>query len=130
MQSAGNFVGRGIELSAGMQRGHHDLRGGNLFAVDVHVVDRNAAAVIDHGDGVVDVDRDFDLVGVSGERFVNGVVDDFVDEMVQAQVAGRSDVHRGTLAHSFHPAENFNGIGVVVAVAVAVDRQLLFRFLL
>ncbi len=93
VQSAGNFVGRGIELSAGVQHGHHDLRGGNLLAVNVHVIDRNAAAVVDHGDRVVEVDGDFDFVGEAGERFVDRVVDDFVDEVMQSHLAGRADVH-------------------------------------
>ena len=83
-RSAGNFVRRRIELSAGMQLGHHNLRGWNFFAVDVHRVDRNAAAVVDDRDGVVEVDGDFDLVGVSGERFVDGVVDDFIDQVMQS----------------------------------------------
>ena len=103
-----------------MQLGHHDLRGGNFFAVDVHVVDGNAAAVVDHGDGVIEVDGDFDLVGVTGERFVDRVVHDFVHQVVQTHFAGRADVHGGTFAHRFHAAENFDGVGGVVSVA-AVD---------
>ncbi len=81
MQTAGNFVGRGVELTAGVQLGHHDLCSRNFVAVDVHVVDGNAAAVIDYGDGVIDVDGDFDLVGKSSERFVDRVVNHFVDQV-------------------------------------------------
>ncbi len=79
MQASGNFVGVAVELAAGVQRGHHDLRGGNFLAVDVHVIDGNAASIVDYGDGIVEMDGDFDLVGVSGQRFVDRVVDDFVD---------------------------------------------------
>ena len=84
VQSARNFVSRGIELTAGVQGGHDDLRSGNFFAVDIHVVDRNAAAVIDDGDGVVEMDGNFDLIGEAGERFVDRVIDDFIDEVMQA----------------------------------------------
>jgi hypothetical protein len=66
MQSSGNFVGVTVELSASVQCGHHDLRGRNFFAVDVHVVHRNAAPVIDYGDGVIEVNGDIDLVSVAG----------------------------------------------------------------
>src|SRR4029077_18855370 len=66
VQSSRNFIGVAVELAACVQGGHHDLRGGNFFAVDVHVVDRNAASVVDYGDGVVEVDGDFDLIGVAG----------------------------------------------------------------
>ena len=107
-----------------MQLGHARPAPRNLLAVDVHHVDGNAAAVVDHGDGVVDVNGDFDLVGMAGERFVDGVVHDFVDQVVQSHLAGRADVHRGTLAHGFHAAENFDGIGVVVPVAPGYCREL------
>src|SRR5882672_9696352 len=60
VQAARNFVGGGVKFPARVQLGHYDLRGGNLLAVDVHVVDGNAAAVIDDGNGVVDVNGDFD----------------------------------------------------------------------
>ena len=117
VQSAGNFVGRCIELSAGVQFGHDHLCGGNLLAVDVHRVDGNAAAVIDDGDRVVEMDGDFDFVRVTGERFVDRVVHHFVDQMVQAHLAGGTDVHGGTFTHRLHAAEHFDGVSVVVAVA-------------
>ena len=117
VQSARNFVGRCIELSAGVQFGQHHLRGRNFFAVDVHRVHGNAAAVVDHGDGVVQMDGDFDLVGVTGERFVDRVVHHFIDQMMQSHLAGGTDVHGGTFAHRLHAAEHFDGVGVVVAVA-------------
>src|SRR5438270_5507252 len=101
-----------------MQSRHYNLRGRNLFAVNVHGIDGDAAAVINHGDGIIDVDGDFDFVGVSGEGFVDGVVDYFVYEVVQAQVASGADVHCRALADGFHAAKNFDGIGSVVAVTV------------
>ena len=117
MQSAGNFVGRRVELSTRVQLGQHDLYRRNFFAVDVHHVDGNSAAVVDYRDGIIDVNGDVNFVSVSGKRFVNGVVDNFVDEMVQSHLTGRADVHGGTFPYRFHAAEDFNGIGVVVAVA-------------
>ena len=128
MQSSRNFVGVAVELAARVQRGHHDLRGGNFFAVDVHVVDGNAASVVDYSDGVVEVDGDFNFVGMAGERFVNRVVDDFINEVMQTQFARRTDVHRGAFAHGFHPAEDFDRVGGVVSVgdfAVLVFRVVL-----
>ena len=116
-----------------MQRGHHDLCRGNLLAVDHHVIDGNATAVVHDGDGVVGLDRDFDLRGETGERFVDRVVDDFIHQMVQSHFARRADIHRRTLAHGFHAAEHFNGVGIVVAAAIASaacrgDRRYFFGF--
>ena len=50
MQSARNLVGRSIKLAAGVQLGHDHLRRRHFFAIDFHVVDRNAATVIDYSD--------------------------------------------------------------------------------
>ena len=101
VQAAGNFVSVAIEFSAGVQHGHHDF-GGGLFFRGVHV-DGNAAAVVDDGDAVVVVHGDVDFVAEAGHGFVDGVVDDFPDEMVQAQFAGRADVHRGRLRTASSP---------------------------
>ena len=50
MQAAGDLVGGGIELAAGVQLGEDDLHGGHLLAVgEIHHVDGNAAAIVDHG---------------------------------------------------------------------------------
>src|SRR5262249_58500031 len=87
VQSAGNFVSGGIEFAAGVQLGHHDLRGRHAFAIHFHVVAGNAAAVINDGDGVIDVNGDIDAVGVTSERFVHRVVDNFVDQVMQSQLA-------------------------------------------
>src|SRR5581483_11367891 len=118
MQSTGNFVRRAIELAAGVELGHHDLGGWNLFAIDIHRVDGNAAAVIYDRDGVVDVNGDFDFVGMSSQRLVNGIVHDLVHEVVQTHLAGRADVHSGPLADGFHPAKNFDRFGSVVGIAI------------
>jgi hypothetical protein len=37
------------------------------------------------------VNRDFDLVGVSGERFVDRIVHDFVNEMMKSNLTRRAD---------------------------------------
>ena len=120
VQSAGNFVGRGVELSARVQHGHHDLRRGQTLAINIHLVGGNAAAVVDDGDGVVDVNGDVDAIGESRQRFVDRVVDHFVDEVMQSHLAGRADVHGGTLAHRFHAAQNLDGICGVVSVGRTV----------
>ena len=55
VQAAGDLVGILVEFSAGMQLGHDDLGRRDAFAlVDV---DRNAAAVVAHGDRTVGVEH-------------------------------------------------------------------------
>ena len=86
VQAAGDLVGGVLELAAGVEHGEHDF-GGRLAAL-VHV-HRNAAAVVDDRDRPVDVDGDVDVLAEAGERFVDRVVDDLVDEVVQSR-PGRS----------------------------------------
>jgi len=80
VQPARYLVGIRVELSAGVQLGHHDLGGRHAF-LGVHV-DWNAAAVVRHTDRIVLADGDGDFGTVSGQRLVHGVVDHFINQVV------------------------------------------------
>ena len=95
VQATGDLVAGAAELAAGVQHGEDD--GGGRLAVLLHDADRDAAAVVGHGDRIVGVDRDCDRVAVPGERLVYRVVHDLVDEVVEAARAGGADVHAGPL---------------------------------
>src|SRR6266478_124359 len=127
VQAAGNLVGFAVELSARAQHSEDDFRGGALFR-GVHV-DGDAAAVVNHRDGIIGVHRDIDFVGVAGHRFVDRIVDHFPYQMVQTQVAGRADVHRGAQAHGFDAAEHSDGFRVVLMARSFSDYRLLRFFL-
>ena len=118
VQAAGHLVAVVVELAAGVQHGQHDF--GGRLAAGVPI-DGNAAAVVDDGDRVVDVDRDVDLVAVAGQRLVDRVVDDLVDEVVQPGRTGRPDVHGRPLPHGLEAFEDLDLVrAVVVGRAVAV----------
>ena len=121
VQAAGDLVAAAVaELAAGVQHGEHDLdRRAALLLVHR---DGDPAAVVDDGDRVVGVDRDGDLGAVAGERLVDGVVDDLVDEMVQAHHAGRADVHAGALADGLEAFQHRDVLGVVAGGAVCHRR--------
>src|SRR5207248_4658075 len=112
VQAAGDFVRVVVELTAGMQLGHDDLgRGTVLFLVQI---DGDAAAVVFDGHRVVGVDRDHDLVRVAGQRLVDGVIDDFVNHVMQASdVVSVADVHAGTFANGVQTFEYFDVFGGV-----------------
>ena len=55
-------------------------------------------------------------VAVAGERLVDGVVDDLVDEVVQTARAGRADVHAGALANRFESLEHLDLVRAVRVV--------------
>ena len=116
VQAAGHLVAVGIELAAGMQLGHHDL--GRRDALGGVLVHRDAATVILDRDRVVDVDRDVDSVAVPGQSLVHGVIDDLVNQVVEAEFAGRADVHGRALPDSLQPFQHPDVVRGVVAALI------------
>ncbi len=119
METAGDFVGGGVELAAGMELGQHHLDGRHPLAVgQIHHVHGNAAAVVDHGNRIVDVDDDFNSLGVAGQSLVDGIIHDLVDEVVQAHFPGRTDIHGRAQANrleAFQDFDVFAGVTIVIA---------------
>ena len=113
VQAARDLVAVAAELAARVQDGQDDLDG--RLAALVHV-DRDAAAVVDDRDAVVLVDRHVDVVAVAGERLIDGVVDDLVDEMVQTALARAADVHARAHADGLEPLEDLDLLGAVVGL--------------
>ena len=65
-------------------------------------------------DAAVDVDRHRrPAVAVPGQRLVDRVVDDLVDQVVQAALAGVADVHAGPLADRFEAFQDLDLVGAV-----------------
>lgn len=94
-----------------MQHGQHDLDSRLLLGRDdVH---GDTAAVVDDAYATVRKNRHVDGVRVPGQRLVDGVVDDLVDEVVKAALTGRADVHAGPLADRVQTLEDCDGAGVV-----------------
>ena len=112
VQAAGDLVALAAELAAGVQHGEHDL-GRRLALVLGVVVDRDAAAVVDDPAAAVGEQRDVDPRRVAGHRLVDRVVDDLVDEVVQAGEPGRADVHPGAFPDRLEALENRDVFGLV-----------------
>src|SRR5690348_3460214 len=115
MEAAGNLVGIGVELAAGVQHGHYNLGGGApLFRMHVH---RNAAAVVAHTNRAIVVDGDDHLVAIAGQGLVNGVVHHLENHVMQSgTVIGVTDVHTGPLADGFQAFKDFDAAGIVIVV--------------
>ena len=112
VQTAGNRVTAAAELAAGMQLGHHRFDTGDAFAR--HDVDRDASTVVDHPDAVVRQDGHFDMGGEAGESLIHRVVDNFVDQMMQASRTGRTDIHARADTHRFEAFQHAQVAGVVM----------------
>ncbi len=108
VETAGNFVRVAVEFSAGVKHGQDDFSRGALFS-GVHVNGNR--------DGIVGVNGDVHFVRVAGHCFVDGVVDNFPDQVVKTHFAGRANVHGGAQTNGFQAAENFDGFRVVLMSA-------------
>src|SRR5262249_31203767 len=113
VEAARDLVGAVLELAAGVELGHHDVDG-------VHPAhgrmrpDRDAAAVVLHADAAVDVDGDDDLRRRLGQRLVDAVVHDLVDQVVKSVDAGVTDVHARTLPDGLQALEDGDGRSAVL----------------
>jgi len=91
VEPAGHLVASTAELAAGVQhRVYHFQRvpAGRLF-----LADGNATAVVGYRHRRVLADDDVDTITDPGEGLVDGVVDHFGDQVVQAADVGAADVH-------------------------------------
>ena len=112
MQAAGDLVSPAAELAACVQHSQTDLhRGTAQLGMDAR---GDAAAVIGDADGVVLFDGHADGIADACHRFVNGVVHNFVDQVVQAALVGRADVHTGAAAHSLQTLEDLYVVCIIV----------------
>ena len=69
----------------------------------------NTAAVVSNADGVVGVNGHHDVITVTGQRFIDGIVDYFKNQVVQAGTVGRiADVHARAFANGFQAFQNLN----------------------
>jgi hypothetical protein len=70
--------------------------------------DRNATAVVLDDNRAIRGDRHVDSRGVPGHRFVDGVVDDLPDEVMEAAGVRRADVHAGSATDGFQALEDLD----------------------
>ena len=68
--------------------------------------------------------RDVDAGAVPRHRFVDGVVDNLTDEVMQAGEARRPDVHTGPFADRFEALEDLNLVCVVARLGILFLRVL------
>ena len=92
-----------VELAAGVQSREDHFDAADLF-LGVHV-DRHAAAVVLDLERAVLVHDDIDFVAITGDGFVDAVVDHFMGEVIGA---GGIGIHARPPAHGIQTAQYFN----------------------
>ena len=99
-----------VKLAAGVELG------GGIH----HFVERNAAAKVPHRHGFI-LNGDIDPAAVAHGEFIDGVVDDFLQEHIDAvslavSIAKSADIHAGTPPDVLVPFQGLDGVVVVSMV--------------
>jgi hypothetical protein len=68
----------------------------------------NSSTVVRYANPAILGDGDVDRVTVTGESFVDRVVDDFINEVVKTTGTCGADVHSRAFANGLKPFENLN----------------------
>jgi hypothetical protein len=64
-------------------------------------IDGDTAAIVFDGAGAIEVKGDGNIFTITGEGFIDGIIDDFEYAVVEAAFEGIADVHIGAFADTF-----------------------------
>ncbi len=106
VQAAGYLVPLAAELSARVQHGEAYLhrRPPELWVN----ADGEAAPVVADGGAAVLVQRDVDLRAIARQGLVDGVVHNFINQVMQAARIGGTDIHAGPFSDGLQPLQNLD----------------------
>jgi len=106
MKSSGDLVRPIIEFPSRMELHHDHFHGGPfLFLVEI---DGDPPAIISHRDTVIEMNDDIDAMTVSGQGFIDAVVNQFMDEMMEPFDSGISDIHGRPLSYRGQPLQDLD----------------------
>ena len=114
VQAAGRRIDLAAELAARMQGGEDHFQRAEILEFRMRI-DRDAAAVVAHGQPVVRLQRHLDEAGMAGDRLVHCVVEHFGGQVVQRRLVGAADIHAGPAADRLQPLQDLDVLGGVVA---------------
>ena len=125
VQACRYLVGVLVEFRPGTDSRHDDLKSRSLrFGM---LIDGDSPAVIVHAQAAVHVDFDVNSMAMAGECFIDAVIDQLIDEMVQAARRYVADIHARTLANVGRIPEDLHITGAVLVrgVRMALIRHFL-----
>ena len=84
-------------------------------------VRRDAAAIVGDRDRTIRIEGYGYDISMTGQGFIDGVVDDFVDHVMQARAVIRvADIHARTLAHGIEALENLDAVCAIFGIAAVI----------
>src|SRR5690606_30514793 len=112
VKAAGHLVAAAFaKLASGVKGRHHRLHGRPpRFGMDA---DRDTPTVVAHTDAAVFEDRHGNGIPVAILEFIDAVVDDFEDKMMQTPFIGAADVHAWTASYGVEAFEHLDMLGLI-----------------
>ena len=71
---------------------------------------RNTTTVIYHGNRIIFIDNNIDMIGISGKRFVNRVIYYLIHQMMQPFYPNISNIHSRAFPYGFKTFQHLNTI--------------------
>ena len=106
MQTAGYLVSAAAELTARMKDGKYNLNR-RLFCLFLNTY-RNTSAIINNRDRIIFVDRHIDLCTKAGQSFIDRIIHDLIDQVMQTSGRRTADIHTRTLSNGLKSFKNLN----------------------
>jgi hypothetical protein len=106
VQTTGYCVATATKFSSGVKNCQYNFNR-RLFLNRVHI-HWDSTTVVGDFDPALGGYKHVDVIAVTGESFVNRVVDDFINEVVKTTWTSGADVHTRTFANSLKPFENLD----------------------
>ena len=111
MKAAGYLITAVSKFSPCMKDGKYNLyRRNPCFFLYIY---GNTAAVINHGNGVVLIDKNLDGITISRQCLIYRIVYNLINQMVKAPGRGAADIHTGTLSYCL---KSFQDLDLICSV--------------
>ena len=77
---------------------------------------RDTAAIIGDGDRVVVINDNGNIAAIAGQGLIDGIIDDFVDQMMQPLFARGANVHTRPALDRFQTFQSLKLVGAVFMI--------------
>jgi hypothetical protein len=116
VKSAGDFIRTAAELSSGVQSSHYSFQGGFSGGwVDIY---GDATTVVLNRDYTFGIQFDFYQVTKASHGLIDGVIENFVDQVMQTALVGAADVHTRADSNRFQSLKDLDIFRSVVGIGL------------
>src|SRR5512141_595991 len=99
MQPPGYFVPAAAELTTRVQDRHYHFKG--RFILGWMDIDWDPAPVVDDADTAIRMNDHLDLITDARQSFIDRVIDNFIDQVMECLNIGAAHIHTRAAAHGF-----------------------------